>query len=137
MIWPILGGILIGLSVSVMLFFNGRVTGVSGITSSLLVKSQESKDWKVAFILGLLVAGGILYAFFPQHFLQTSIATKIDYIMAGLFVGFGTVMGNGCTSGHGVCGLSRFSIRSLMAVLTFMIFGIAGTYLFKLTHGGL
>lgn len=133
----IIGGAILGLAASLFLLFNGRVTGVSGITSGILKSESSDRTWRLLFVIGL-VAGGMIYHFSnPQVFQLISKANLYDYMFAGLLVGVGTVMGSGCTSGHGVCGISRFSIRSIVATSIFIVFGIIGLYLFKLVRGGI
>lgn len=131
----IVGGIIIGVAVSVMLLFNGRVTGISGILGGLINPQTPDKNWRVMFIIGLLVGGLILRVVQPQAFTLISSAQNVDYILAGFLVGYGTLLGNGCTSGHGVCGISRFSLRSILSTITFILFGILGVILFKLIRG--
>lgn len=133
----IFGGALIGVAVSLMLLFNGRVTGISGILSGIINRETADKSWRVFFITGLICGGVLLQFFYPKAFIVISNAKNIDYILAGFLVGFGTLLGNGCTSGHGVCGISRFSIRSILSTITFIIFGIIGVLLFKLIRGDL
>ena len=128
----IVGGVLIGVAATMMLLFNGRVTGISGIVGGLLNPVSKDKSWRILFLLGLLVGGFFLRFFHPVSFVTVSNAWRIDYMIAGFFVGFGTLMGNGCTSGHGVCGISRFSIRSIISTIIFMLSGIVGVVLFKL-----
>lgn len=129
------GGALIGLAASLMLVLNGRVTGISGIVNGFL--GDVRKDlWRGAFILGLVIGGLILGALQPEMFVNTSARSTAVVLVAGLIVGFGTVMGSGCTSGHGVCGISRFSLRSLVATGTFMILGMITATLFKALAGG-
>ena len=128
----IYGGVLIGVAATMMLLFNGRVTGISGIVGGLLNPVSKDKSWRILFLLGLLVGGFFLRFFHPVSFVTVSNAWRIDYMIGGFFVGFGTLMGNGCTSGHGVCGISRFSIRSIISTIIFMLSGIVGVVLFKL-----
>ena len=128
----IYGGVLIGVAATMMLLFNGRVTGISGIVGGLLNPVSKDKSWRILFLLGLLVGGFFLRFFHPVSFVTVSNAWRIDYMIAGFFVGFGTLLGNGCTSGHGVCGISRFSIRSIISTIIFMLSGIVGVVLFKL-----
>lgn len=137
MFYAILGGVLIGLAVSLMLLFNGRVTGISGILGGIIRPQKDDLNWRVAFLGGLLVGGAILKYTMADVFLQISSAKMIDYIIAGLLVGFGTLLGNGCTSGHGVCGISRLSKRSIVATITFIIFGMISVFIFKLLRGSL
>jgi uncharacterized membrane protein YedE/YeeE len=122
-VYSLLGGILIGLSVSLMLFWNGRVTGISGIVSGLLSPLKGDVLWRVFFLMGLFAGGLFLNNFYPQAFENTLHRSFRELVVAGFLVGWGTVMGSGCTSGHGVCGIARFSLRSIVATLCFMISG--------------
>lgn len=133
----IIGGAMIGLAASLLLLFNGRVTGISGITAGIINSQTSDRSWRVLFILGLLCGGLSLRFVHPTAFTILSNATQVDYMLAGFLVGFGTVMGSGCTSGHGVCGLSRLSFRSLVATVTFMITGFISLYVFKMMRGGI
>lgn len=133
----ILGGVIIGIAVSVLLLFNGRVTGISGIIGGILNRDIADKSWRILFILGLLLGGLFLRVIHPVAFTIISNARPFDYIMAGFLVGFGTLLGNGCTSGHGVCGISRFSYRSILSTILFISFGILSAALFKFLRGGL
>lgn len=123
----LIGGIIIGLSVSWMLLSLGRVTGISGIINtamnSLIKLDLKEFGWRILFILGLIVGGFFLKEFFPQAFGENNIS-YLRLAIAGWLVGFGTIYGSGCTSGHGICGLSRLSIRSLVATILFMVSGI-------------
>jgi uncharacterized membrane protein YedE/YeeE len=135
MINAMIGGAIIGIAVSIMLLFNGRVTGISGIISGVLTSKKSDTSWRWAFLLGLLFGGLILKILRPDVFLLSPEVKLSDYIFAGWLVGFGTLMGNGCTSGHGVCGLSRLSLRSLLATCTFIFFGMIGLLLFTWLRG--
>lgn len=137
MLNAIIGGIIIGLAVSLMMLFNGRVTGISGIIGGVIKPHKNDLNWRVTFILGLVFGGFILQFLRPEAFVQISSALPIDYMIAGVLVGFGTLLGNGCTSGHGVCGISRLSVRSIVATLTFIGFGIISVLIFKLVRGSL
>lgn len=137
MINAILGGMIIGLAVSFMLLFNGRVTGISGIISGIIKPVKNEVSWRVLFVAGLVTGGFILRQFLPATLEQQSSAQWGDYVFAGLLVGFGTLLGNGCTSGHGVCGISRFSIRSIMATVTFISFGVISVLVYKYLRGSL
>lgn len=135
-IFPLIGGAVIGIAVSLMLYFNGRVTGVSGIISGALIRPQGDSAWRLNFILGLGL-GGLVLKFFYPHALSSQLDRDLPWIIAaGLMVGFGTVMGSGCTSGHGICGLSRFSPRSFVATIVFMAFGIISATAFRVFVGG-
>jgi len=127
---PLVGGILIGLSVTWMLLSTGRVTGISGILSSTLMKGDKNL-WRVLFLLGLVSGGVLLKIQNPEFFLNTTERGFPILIVAGFLVGFGTVLANGCTSGHGICGLSRLSFRSLVATMTFMFFGALTVFLYS------
>jgi uncharacterized protein len=114
-----LGGTLLGLAAAMLVLFNGRVAGVSGIVGSLLHGDKKHSAWRIAFIAGLLLAP-LAYGVVTR---LPAVTIDADYgllILAGLLVGIGTQYSAGCTSGHGVCGISRLSVRSLVATLTFM-----------------
>jgi uncharacterized membrane protein YedE/YeeE len=129
----LLGGLLIGLSASLMLLLKGRIAGISGIVGGLLQPAPGELFWRCLFLLGLLSAPLfmlLLTGAMPQVHATASDRTLIA---AGLLVGFGSYLGNGCTSGHGVCGLARRSKRSLVATLTFMLTGAVTVFLLR--HG--
>ena len=128
----LLGGLLIGISVSLMLVGLGRVTGVSGIAATALTEPRSSL-WRFAFLLGLIVGGAIFAQWFDRY--GVSVSSRPWLIGAGLLVGLGTVIGGGCTSGHGVCGLGRRSLRSLVATLTFMAAGVLTVAVIQATKG--
>ena len=123
------GGVLIGLAATLLLWLNGRVAGVSGILNGVIFPKKGDVAWRAAFLIGLIVAGGLYMSTVPGAPLPRTDFARSGLIIAGLLVGFGTRMANGCTSGHGVCGLGRLSLRSLAAVLTFMTTAIATTFL--------
>lgn len=137
MLDSLVGGSLIGLAVSMMLLFNGKVTGISGILGGILNSQIRDKNWRYVFIAGLLTGGLILKTLNSYVFQLTTAATNIDYLIAGFLVGFGTLLGNGCTSGHGVCGISRLSPRSIIATLTFIIAGVVSVIVFRMMSGEL
>lgn len=124
------GGVLIGLAVMLLLLLNGRVAGISGITGGLLRFRWDDLDWRVAFVFGLLISSFAWQLFFTMPDVRIE-ADEILLVVAGLLVGFGTRYGSGCTSGHGVCGIARFSPRSIVATLTFMLTGFAVVYLLR------
>lgn len=132
----IVGGVIIGISVSIMLLFKGRVTGISGIIGGMINPQVSDKSWRLLFITGLFSGGMLLRFVYPASFNFISTLRPYDYVIAGLLVGFGTLLGNGCTSGHGVCGISRFSIRSIVSTVTFIFFGMLSVAIFKLLRGG-
>ncbi|MBN8874597.1 MAG: YeeE/YedE family protein [Rhodospirillales bacterium] len=122
------GGALIGLAAALLLLLLGRIAGISGIAGALLRRPDADGAWRAAFLLGL-VAGPLLEAWLagraPEIEIEASVPTLI---VAGLLVGFGTRLGSGCTSGHGVCGLARLSPRSIAAVGVFMAAAIATVF---------
>jgi uncharacterized membrane protein YedE/YeeE len=116
------GGILIGISATLLLAGNGRIAGISGIINGAMLPIAFTKDhvWRWLFIIGMIV-GGVIYEYLlPSKPTPTSVFSPWVMITGGFLVGFGTRMGSGCTSGHGVCGLGRLSLRSLVAVITFV-----------------
>ena len=121
---PLLGGALIGLSASLLLLLKGRIFGVSGIVAGLLIPKRGDLSWRVGAIFGFLFAGWVLSLVYPQALLIVTPGSTSRYIAAGLLVGFGTQLGSGCTSGHGVCGISRLSPRSIAATATFIAAGM-------------
>lgn len=116
------GGMLIGLSAAMLLLLNGRIAGISGIVGGLLRPARGDTGWRVAFVLGLLLAPAAYALFAPLPVAHVG-AGLPTLVAAGLLVGLGTRYGSGCTSGHGVCGLSRLSMRSLVATSAFMAAG--------------
>ena len=120
----LLGGLLIGTASALFILANGRIAGISGILGGLLRPSSGDVLWRLAFLLGLIVAPVVLAAFVAPV-IPTIDAGPTTLIIAGLLVGIGTRYGGGCTSGHGICGLSRLSPRSLIATLAFMGGGMA------------
>ncbi|MEN0059645.1 MAG: YeeE/YedE family protein [Bdellovibrio sp.] len=128
----LLGGVLIGGAVSLMLLWNGRVTGISGIINGVLSPLKGDTLWRVLFVAGLFMGGLFLRLLNPQAFANTVTSDSWTVVVAGLLVGFGTIMGSGCTSGHGVCGISRLSPRSLVATMVFIAAGVIAVALFKI-----
>lgn len=123
-LYPLLGGVLIGVSSSTMLGGIGRITGISGIIGSLFSKPSKEHLWRLAFLVGLISGGFILKSSSPELFDYSLDFNIFQIIAAGLLVGFGTRMGGGCTSGHGVCGMARMAKRSIVATMTFILFGM-------------
>jgi uncharacterized membrane protein YedE/YeeE len=115
-----LGGTLIGLAASIILAASGRIAGISGIVGGLLTKNPPDIAWRGSFIGGLFAGGLLLVLMMPASIQAPEGRSMAMIVVAGLLVGFGTRLGKGCTSGHGICGLSRFSYRSLVATMTFM-----------------
>ncbi|MFL4558651.1 YeeE/YedE family protein [Yersinia kristensenii] len=124
------GGVLLGIAVIILLFCNGRIAGISGILGGLLPPKAGDTSWRVAFILGLIAAPVIYSLFTALPVIQIDAGLPV-LIVAGLLVGIGTRYGAGCTSGHGVCGLARFSPRSLLATLSFMFAGFGTVWLVR------
>ena len=117
------GGLLIGLSVALFFILNGRMIGVSGMASNFLI-SKENRIENLFFLVGLIL-GPSIYTFFLGQEIQITISNSLFLLIGGgALVGFGTRLSNGCTSGHGISGISRFSLRSIIATITFMIVGI-------------
>lgn len=124
------GGLLIGLSAALLVLANGQVAGISGILGELLHLRAGDVRWRVAFLLGLIVAPAAFAIFLPYPAATIDAGTGM-LLVGGLLVGVGTRYGGGCTSGHGVCGLSRLSLRSLVATLCFMGSGIAVVFVMR------
>ncbi len=132
-----IGGVLIGLAAALMLLFEGRIAGISGILSGVLKGTRDNPPAWQAIFLGGMVLGGITLAITQGIVERDFVMTELSIspwlaIAAGLLVGFGTRLGNGCTSGHGVCGIPRLSMRSILATLTFM--GAAAATVYVTNH---
>ncbi len=131
-----IGGGLIGLSAVLLMLLTGRIAGISGILGGLLDFRSEDKDWRIAFIAGLivapLIAGWMGYGMPPPELP----ASWTVIIAAGLLVGFGTRLGGGCTSGHGICGVARLSVRSIAATVVFMLAAIVTVAVTRHVFGG-
>jgi uncharacterized membrane protein YedE/YeeE len=130
----LVGGALIGAAASLLLAANGRVAGISGIALGLLTPTRGEVRWRVAFVVGLLAAGALTAAALPGQVGRSPRALPW-VVVAGLLVGVGTRLGNGCTSGHGVCGVARRSPRSIVATATFMATGVVTAVLARLLGG--
>ncbi len=127
------GGVLIGVASALFILLHGRILGISGILGGLLPPKASDTTWRITFLLGLFAAPLVFSALAPVGYMQMP---RIDasytmLIVAGLMVGIGTRYGSGCTSGHGVCGLSRLSLRSLIATGTFMVAGFTTVYMIR------
>jgi len=123
----LLGGLIIGVAALAFIIMHGRIMGVSSIVGGLLLSAKGDRLWRISFLAGLLTAPlvGHYFDYLPARHISTP---TIILVLAGLLVGFGTGLSNGCTSGHGVCGIARLSTRSLIATMTFMIFGMIAVY---------
>ena len=130
------GGALIGAAASGLLYLNGRIAGISGIFGGLLQPRGGDTLWRESFVLGLLAGGLGLAVTHPTAFPAGHPSPLAVVVVAGFLVGVGTKIGNGCTSGHGVCGLARRSLRSLAATVTFMLTGAVTVYLVRHLLGG-
>ena len=125
------GGILIGLAATLLLLFNGRIAGISGIMGGLIHASRDELFWRIAFLLGIVI-GAFLFGQINPNVYQARDNFPVWLLaLGGFLVGFGTRMGNGCTSGHAVCGIARFSIRSVAATITFMLSGFLTVFVIR------
>ena len=124
------GGALIGLAATLLLWSIGRIAGISGIVNGIVEGTPGDRAWRIAFIAGMMIAGAIALQFLPGP-ARAQTGTTPLLLIAGFLVGFGTRVGNGCTSGHGVCGLGRLSKRSFAAVATFMAAGMATVFVVR------
>ena len=127
------GGVLLGIAAALFILVNGRVLGISGIVGGLLTPNRSDVAWRLAFLLGMLAAPVVFHMGTPSNWAQ---APRIDagymaIVAAGLLVGLGTRYSAGCTSGHGVCGLSRLSLRSLLATISFMAVGFLTVFVLR------
>jgi uncharacterized membrane protein YedE/YeeE len=130
------GGALIGASASLMLYCNGKLAGVSSILGNLVSGARgDGAHWRLWFVLGLIAGGAVMMLASPRAFSTAGLPGTAPLVVAGLLVGFGTRMGNGCTSGHGVCGISRLSARSIAATGVFIAAGIATVAALRVVGG--
>lgn len=132
----LIGGALIGVAASLLLLTHGKVAGISGLYGGVLRRGTSDRALRFWFIAGLVVAGALVRVVFPAAYATSWTATLPVVFVAGLLVGFGTQLGNGYTSGHGVCGISRMSVRSLVATGTFMATGFATVFIVRHLLGG-
>lgn len=124
----LVGGALIGVAAALLLVTHGRIAGISGVAGGLLRRDAPDRAWRVAFLAGLLASGAVAGLIAPEA-IGDSVRSLPAVVIAGVLVGFGTQLGNGCTSGHGVCGLARLSPRSFAAVITFVLTGALTAWL--------
>jgi uncharacterized membrane protein YedE/YeeE len=130
------GGALIGVASSLFLLTTGRVAGISGVVGGVVCPTRGDVLWRVAFVVGLVLVGAVAVVVVPER-VDYDVSRSIGLmVVAGLLVGFGTRLGSGCTSGHGVCGLSRLSLRSLVSTLTFIAAGVVTVALMRQLAGG-
>jgi uncharacterized membrane protein YedE/YeeE len=127
------GGIILGLASAIFILVNGRILGISGILGGLLPPKVGDTTWRLAFLLGMLAAPTVFHAVVPAQYIAAPRIDASDWVViaAGLLVGIGTRYASGCTSGHGVCGLSRLSPRSLLATASFMSAGFVMVYVLR------
>ena len=130
------GGALVGLAAAILLLFHGRIAGVSGIAAGLFAKPTEASGFRLAFLAGLVATGALLARLAPGAFDAGPARSPLLVAGAGLLVGFGSRLGGGCTSGHGVCGIARLSFRSLVATVTFMAVAAAVVFASRHLAGG-
>ena len=133
---PLIGGALIGLSAVLLLLFNGRIAGISGILAGVLLPQEADNAWRLSFVAGLVFGGMVLAIAMPEMFPPAPLRSAPTLAIAGLLVGVGTRLGSGCTSGHGVCGIGRFSVRGLVATVTFIATGALTVYAVNTYFGG-
>lgn len=124
----LLGGALMGLAANLLLLLNGRVAGMSGIVGGILSADSKDRAWRLMFVAGMVVGAVAAFALLPARTQITVDANTAMLVLAGLLVGYGTRLGNGCTSGHGVCGMARLSPRSIVATLCFMAAGMLSVF---------
>ncbi len=132
----LLGGALIGLAAAMLMLLTGRIAGVTGIAGGLVQTNTTDRGWRIAFVAGLIAApliAALFGAALPRPAMNSSL---VVVAIAGLLVGFGTRMGNGCTSGHGVCGFARLSVRSIVATCIFMLAAFATVAIVRHGFGG-
>ncbi|WP_371377160.1 YeeE/YedE family protein [Thalassotalea aquiviva] len=125
----LIGGVLLGISALLLLLFNGKIAGISGILTGLISPKQKDILWRFLFVLGMLLGAFIAVNYFGATIVQSFSTPTWLMIIAGFLVGFGTRIGNGCTSGHGICGMGRLSQRSIIATCIFMVVAVVTVYL--------
>lgn len=131
----LVGGLMIGLSASMLLLSHGKIAGISGIYGGLLSRGTSDRGFRLSFLSGLVSAGVLMFLLRPDLFPTGAVTPLWLTIVAGFVVGYGTRLGNGCTSGHGVCGISRLSTRSLVATGTFIATGALAVLATRLLGG--
>ncbi|WP_305906501.1 YeeE/YedE thiosulfate transporter family protein [Methylomarinum sp. Ch1-1] len=127
----LLGGALIGLSAIILLLFNGRIAGISGIMNGVFKSPRDEVSWRSLFLAGLII-GALLFQWIAPGFVSPRAGYPLWLVaLGGFLVGIGTRLGGGCTSGHGICGIANLSLRSILATLTFMATGFVTVYLIR------
>ena len=132
----LVGGLLLGVASVGLMLFNGRVLGVSGILGGALPPASNDVGWRWFFIAGMALVGSLIAFAHPSAFAITVVRSPAACVIAGMLVGVGTQLGNGCTSGHGICGIGRLSKRSIVATLAFMLTGAISVYFVEHVLGG-
>ncbi len=127
----LLGGVILGLAAALYVHLHGRILGISGIISGLFTPKSGDVSWRLSVILGLLSAPLWAAVLFEMHPIQVIDASWAAIVVAGLLIGFGAVYGSGCTSGHGICGISSLSPRSMVATLSFMLAGFITVFVIR------
>ena len=127
----LLGGALIGVSVSILLLFNGRMAGISGIMNGIFKSPKDEKHWRLTFLIGLVIGAIIFQIIIPDFFIPRENYPLWLIAIGGFLVGIGTRLSSGCTSGHGICGIANLSKRSIFATLTFMASGMLTVFIIK------
>lgn len=130
------GGVLIGLSASLLMLTHGKIAGISNLYGGVLRREASGRALRLAFIVGLLLSGVVVRFAYPQALASSWMPGLGIALLAGVVVGFGSQLGNGCTSGHGVCGISRFSARSIVATVTFLATGAVTVFVMRHLLGG-
>ena len=125
------GGALIGVSIIILLLFNGRMAGISGIMNGIFISPQNEKTWRFVFLIGLILGAVLFQALSPDVFSARQGYPLWLVAVGGFLVGIGTRLGSGCTSGHGICGIANLSKRSIFATITFMATGMICVYIIK------
>ncbi|MFK8011810.1 MAG: YeeE/YedE family protein [Marinicellaceae bacterium] len=128
-ITPFLGGVTIGISAILMMLFKGKIAGISGMFKGIIWDRGYERYWRLAFILGVVFSSIVYFFLFPEHLIIREKYSIYLLAISGTLVGIGTYFSNGCTSGHGVCGVSRLSKRSIFSTIIFVIFGVISVYM--------
>jgi uncharacterized protein len=129
------GGVLIGISAALLLFFNGRIAGISGILNGAVFAASNDRFWRAMFLLGLVLGAFFFHLYFPGFNQPRQNYPLLLLIIGGFLVGFGARMANGCVSGHGVCGIANLSMRSVVATSIFMVAGMVSVYVVRHIFG--